>query len=885
MCLCFVSTAQVKLQGSVTNNTDATGLANVSVFIKELKVGTLTNATGQYAFLVDSGTYTIQFALEGYSSQSRSISTAEPATNVALAADAPLANTASVPTTTATNAPATNGPTFKMYGVVSDENKNTPLSDVAIQVKGTTTGTLSDMDGKYELNLPYGTHAVEFRYTGYGSRTIVVTSLDGKAKQHDVLMTDESTELDIVVVTTDKYEKKLGSEVVTMEVLKAGVITQSNAKMDEALNKVPGVNMLGKSISIRGGSGFSDATGNRVLALLDDMPIISPENGGIVWEMIPIEALEQVEIIKGSTSAQYGASALNGVLNLRTITPKKEAVNKLLLNYGFYDQPRQRTWNWWWKAQRVNLNGDTVERVKPRMFGGGQFVHSKLYGDFGVVLAASYLQDMGFRQHNDYKRARLSAKLRYVPHKKPNFTVGLNMNFFHQTAKDFFASQGIAYRMYMPTEVVNVQQRSFNIDPYLNYYNDKGDRHSLKFRLYNTMYNSTTGDSTKNMQYYLDYTYSKRFDKLDLVITTGANGHYTTVIGKTFGDLVADIKSLTTFNTRDIINVSGFIQVEKKFFKKLTIAGGVSLTYARLAGQTIMNRLPLINAFKNIGNKGKPDIMSPVTPLFRVGLNYQATEGTYIRASFGQGSRYPAMSEKFVYTLRSGAQVMPNPDLRPENGWSAEIGIKQGVKISNWMAYFDLSGYIMRYHDMIEFQVVDAPDSINGQEFIAYGIPFKAINITNAQVAGVEFSTMANGKIFGVPLTFIIGYAYLDPRNLSYDPNDPNSTKILKYRIQHSFKADVQTTYKGAILGFNMFFNSFMKEIDNVGVGALGVVRKFRETHNKGDFVMDIRAGYNYKEKFTFMFICKNIFNREYTLRPALIEAPRNYTFQVGYNF
>ena len=56
-------------------------------------------------------------------------------------------------------------------------------------------------------------------------------------------------------------------------------------------------------------------------------------------------------------------------------------------------------------------------------------------------------------------------------------------------------------------------------------------------------------------------------------------------------------------------------------------------------------------------------------------------------------------------------------------------------------------------------------------------------------------------------------------------------------------------------------------------------------TFNKGDFVMDIRAGYSYKEKATFMFICKNVLNREYTLRPGLIEAPRNYTFQIGYSF
>jgi outer membrane cobalamin receptor len=133
--------------------------------------------------------------------------------------------------------------------------------------------------------------------------------------------------------------------------------------MDEALNKVPGVNMLGRSISIRGGSGFSDATGNRVLGLLDEMPLISPENGSIRWEAMPIEALEQVEVIKGSSSALYGSSALNGVLNMRTINPKPEAVNKLLLNFGVYDQPRQKTWNWWWYKKSLNAKGDTIDRL------------------------------------------------------------------------------------------------------------------------------------------------------------------------------------------------------------------------------------------------------------------------------------------------------------------------------------------------------------------------------------------------------------------------------------------------------------------------------------------------------------------------------------------
>lgn len=771
---------------------------------------------------------------------------------------------------------------FRLYGTLTDEKDNKPLEGVVVLQKGTQNGIQSDSSGHYELTLTYGTHTIDVSYLGYTDRSIPVTVFEGNEKRLDIKMTDESKELDIVVVTGSKYEKKLSEEVVSMEVLKANIITQSNARMDEALNKVPGVNMLGKTISIRGGSGFSDATGNRVLALLDEMPIISPENGGIIWDMVPIEAMEQVEVIKGSSSSLYGSSALNGVFNMRTLQPKPEMYNKLLVTYGFYDQPRQRTWNWWWKKGHIDKNGDTVNRVHNPMFGGGQFTHAKQYGDFGVVVAGSYNQDMGFRQSNDYKRARMSAKFRYTPKKLKNLTVGLNMNFYHQNLKDFFAGQGIALKMYIPTEVAITTQRTFNVDPYINYYDQKENRHSLKFRVFNSMYNSTTGDSSVSTQFYYDYSFLRNFKKINLVITTGTNGFYSLIRGKTFGALAANINSIKYFSTRDIMNFAAYIQAEKKFFQKLTLSGGIRIEFARLAGETVKNRLPLINLL-NGGKKKNSNIQSPVTPLFRFGLNYQATEGTFIRASFGQGFRYPAMSEKYVYTLRSGAQVYPNDSLRPENGWSAEIGIKQGVKISKWMAYFDVSGFVTRYHDMIEFQLYqNIPDSLLNSSI---GIPFQAQNVTDARIMGVEVSAVANGKIFGVPLNFIVGYSYLDPRNLSYDPSNPSSTKILKYRIQHSFKADIQTTYKSVMLGVNMFYNSFMKEIDNVGVGALGVVSQFRKTHNKGDFVMDIRAGYNYKDKFTFNFICKNVLNTEYMLRPALIEAPRNYTFQVGYLF
>ena len=866
---------QVKLYGTITNN-KGVALAGASATVKENGAQTQTDSLGHYQFMLDSGTYTIEVTYPGMVTKS---STATFRSDMQLDLTLEAAPTQPTPTETKTITPSAGE--YRIYGTITDEKDNSPVVGATVLVKGTTNGVQSDIDGKYELKVGIGLHTLEFSYIGYGKRSIPVSiTMLEKEKKVDVKMGEEVKNIDIVVVTGSKYEKKLSEETVSMEVLKASVINQNSARMEEAINKVPGVNMLGKTISIRGGSGFSDATGNRVLALLDEMPIISPENGSIRWETVAIEALEQVEVIKGSASAMYGSSALNGVLNMRTINPKPEMVNKILINYGFYGQPYQHTWNWWWNRKVIKHNGDTINRVQHPMFGGGTFLHAKQYGDFGIVLAASYNQNQGFRQNNDYKQARLSAKLRYTPHKLANLTVGLNMNFFHETLKDFFLGSGTATYIYIPTEVVLTRTRTFNIDPYLNYYDKKENRHSIKFRIYNTFYNSNAGvasggngDSTSATQFMFDYTFLKKFNKINLVVITGVSGSYSTIHGKTFGDL-----SSAYFNTRSVNNAATFIQLEKKFWKRLTIAGGARFEYAFL--DTSLVRYPFYMISKWAGKDSAHQITSPIAPIFRIGLNVQATEGTFIRASFGQGFRYPSLAEKFVHTVRSGVEVFPNKNLQPETGWSAEVGIKQGLKISKWMAYFDVSGYIMQYRNMIEFQAF-TPDS--GITFT--GIPFHAINVEHARVMGVEVSAIANGQIFGVPLNFLIGYSYLDPENLDYNPNDVNSVKLLKYRIQHSAKADIQTNYKGFTVGLSAFFNSFMKNIDQGSVGNLNIVKEFRRKHSKGDFVMDVRAGYSYKEKATFMFICKNVLNREYMLRPGLIEAPRSFTFQVGYNF
>jgi len=780
-------------------------------------------------------------------------------------------------------------------GTVYDDKDNSELIGVSVVLKGTTDGQITDDKGKFELQVKPGRITLVFSYMGYDSRNVDVLVREGESKTINTRLSETQMELDIVVVTGAKYEKKLGEETVSMEVLKGAQITQSNSRAEEALNYVPGVNMLGKNTSIRGGGSFADGAGSRVLVMLDDIPIISPENGGVNWSGMPLEAVEQVEIIKGAVSASYGSSAMNGIMNFRTMAVKPEMYNKLLINFGLYQQPKDKKMSWFWNRKRISKNGDTTSRIHRPLFGGFQFTHAKRYGNLDVLVSGAYQEDEGFRYANRSRIIRGFGKLRYIPKKFDKINVGVNFSVLREDYQDFFilwgygndtvqtswpsyakATYGVPNFTttnadsfaYFPTELSNRLTTTVSVDPFINYYDPQGNRHSLKHRTYYTqIYNTAgAGDSSETRNHYFDYSFLKEFKALALVITTGASYFYTNAVG-------------TTFSRKTAHNAGAYFQFDKKFFGKLTLNAGVRLEFAKL--DTIVQTADIWSLSINSGNtRLVPRAISPVIPVFRVGLNYQAAEGTFIRASWGQGFRYPAIAEKFTRTVRSGAQVFPNSSLLPEAGWGAELGVKQGIKISRWLFFADLSGFVNYYNNMIEFQTLEPGE----EPGVALG--FKAKNVPAVRIMGCEVSSIGSGKIYGVPLNFMIGYTFLNPINLAYDPNVFQlDYKILKYRIEHSFKADISTNYKGFMAGVRCFFNSFMKEIDKVGVGALQSVRLFREGHNKGDFVMDLRAGYSYKEKISFNVMVKNISNTEYTLRPGLIEAPRNYTFQVGYQF
>ena len=267
-------------------------------------------------------------------------------------------------------------------------------------------------------------------------------------------------------------------------------------------------------------------------------------------------------------------------------------------------------------------------------------------------------------------------------------------------------------------------------------------------------------------------------------------------------------------------------------------------------------------------------------PIFRLGLNYKVTDYTYLRASWGQGYRFPTLAEQFI-TTDVGFQIGPNYNVRSETGWNREIGIKQGFRVSNWEGFFDAAAFWSEYQDMMEF--------VFGYNELVNGLAFSAQNVGNTVIKGLDLSVMGKGEIGNAPTTLIAGYTYIDPQFAEFTREDSLRSSvdynILKYRYKSTWKFDVESRLGPMSLALAGFYNSNIEAIDAIFENFIPGLADYRAANKSGSTVFDVRLAYHFGKKTKISFLAKNILNTEYTLRPALLEAPRNFTLKFEKTF
>ena len=818
--------------------------------------------------------------------------------------------------------------TGSLVGKILDNNDKNPLigvnlileykisssNDISVaKLTPEQSGTATDLDGDFAFrNLEDGEYKLTISYIGYEQKTLDIIILNKEQVSRRIYLEEAATKMDNIVISAGKFEQKLEEVTVSMDIIKPNLIESKNSTdLEVLMNQSPGVQVVDGQANIRGGSGWSYNTGSRVLVMVDDMPILSGDRGTVEWNMIPMENISQIEVIKGASSVLFGSSAMNGVINVRTEYPKDKPEAKVSFFSGYYDTPPREGLHWW---------GDNTRR-----FQGLSFSYAEYKNNTGLVIGANVYANDGYKggyiidpngdgtiNHEDSIASNFGEELpvsekwgRFnfsTEHKSKNFpglSYGINGNFMYlsQYQSLIFAHDEIGYTPINVPEgstPTHFTQMMFNIDPHVKYItsskkNPKNQiRHTYKSRLFRDDYQPLDEERGFSNVFYQEYQFQKTFNKDDghIVSTSGLTSNYIK------GDYDEIYGEGGISRTKQMFNYSMYSQFDWKY-KRLNLSFGARLEHFLFQEESLL------------------------VPVLRTGLNYKLFKGTFLRSSFGQGYRYPTIMESFVKTSFHPVYVYPNPDLKPEHGWSSEIGLKQLFKIGEWKGVLDLAGFIMHYNDMIEFTFGQwALPALNPIDNF-YGIGFKCVNIGETQINGGEISLMGEGKIGDVNVSILGSYTRANPIILNPDStyyeyinavgetaeitynNASHDTvgNILKYRHEHLLKFDVNLEFNRFNSGLSLRYNSLMRNMDRIfgsglfndGGGTDGTptvldisILKSRERMLNGDFIIDWRVGVQVNQNVTLSLIIDNVLNREYQNRPADLGAPRTITLKLS---
>ncbi|RTL59599.1 MAG: TonB-dependent receptor [Sphingobacteriales bacterium] len=219
---------------------------------------------------------------------------------------------------------------LSVSGTVTDANSN-PLSGVSVKIRNSNSGTSTDAEGKFSINIPGSRGVLEFSYVGFTTQSVTIINSTSSLV---VKLVAANSNLDEIIVTGSRaLPRSSATTPLPVDNLDVSVLkTTGQTTFDKALQyRVPSFNTVNTPVN--------DATTlldpyeirnlgpSRTLILINGKRKnlssllyvqFSPGRGetGADLSAIPTDAIKRVEILRDGASAQYGSDAIAGVMNI-----------------------------------------------------------------------------------------------------------------------------------------------------------------------------------------------------------------------------------------------------------------------------------------------------------------------------------------------------------------------------------------------------------------------------------------------------------------------------------------------------------------------------------------------------------------------------------------
>lgn len=704
--------------------------------------------------------------------------------------------------------------------------------------------------------------------------------------------------LDEMVVTATRKMKQIQEVPSSVSVVTAKDIAEKNImSVPEALQTLPGVY---KSQAIQGGIQLRGFSSTDILVLVDGAQMNFPFNNGVDWEMIPVENIERIEVVRGAGSSLYGGRAVGGVINIITKDVKKNGLNaNIVVNYGSnntwkkaiyadvkanekvsfgvgYENRKSNGWDNYYQTKAASKGAGTIiPDNKPPQLGNGKYIVST-------------------RGKRNYENETYTANVKY------NFDAERSLKYtFANTNSTYYYPQpkSYIYKDGKPVwsgkvDVGNGMYVSPNLNTSLGYdgekeynkhtlaYNDEKNKMTANLSVLDMKkagYSSTSiatevpwyGAGTDS--FYPGKTYNFDFQKAWENI-----GKHDILVGGDFKqeEYIQYRRYLKNYHDHDSIdtsnghnglyqqhegkarNIALFIQDEYKFSEPWTMYLGLRYDhYKKYDGHSVFyNDSGAITDDKHHA-EGSYNELSP-----KIAFDFKADDKTNYYVSYGHSFNPPPFSQIFRY--EDG--VHANPDLDPEKSDTYEIGMKKKLDDKTNIG---LSLYKVKTDDKIVYTTHYLPGT-KKTDFKSYE------NYGTEKRRGVEFTI--DHKLTDELSTYL---------NYSWQNGKVERSAVANTNIGNVNSTDYGIPKHLLHAGLNYRKDKFGANLDCQYVSARQAPDAETGEYGSEDPYFIVNMGFNYEvaKNAVLQFTVDNLFDREfYASEPT---SGRVYSVGLRYSF
>jgi hemoglobin/transferrin/lactoferrin receptor protein len=703
--------------------------------------------------------------------------------------------------------------------------------------------------------------------------------------------------LDAVVVSATRWNQPSNDIPGKITIIQSKEIALQNPQTAADMLAASGKVFIQKSQQGGGSPMIRGFATNRLLYSVDGIRMNTAIfRAGNLQNVISLDpfTIEEAEVLFGPGSVIYGSDAIGGVMSFQTLTPQLSVTDKPLTTgkaVARYSSANNEItahfdvgigWKKWSLLSSVSSNkyGD----LKMGSKGPDEYLRPFYVQRQDSVDVVVTNDDPRIQRPSGYSQINMMQKLRFKPNDKWNFEYG-----FHYSVTSEYSryDRHIRYKNGLP------RYGEWYYGPQKWMMNNLSVSHNSNNKVYDQMSIRLAWQSFEESRIDRDINKDTRHIRTENVEAYSANIDFNKSLGKKhkfFYGLEAvynDVKSTgddEDISTGEMVtgpsryprsswsSYAAYLSYQFKISDKVMLQSGIRYNQYVLDADfdTTFYPFPYTSAKINNGSVSGS-----------LGVVYRPTEKWALNLNVSTGFRAPNVDDMGkVFDSEQGAVVVPNPDLKAEYAYNAELGI---AKVFGEVVKIDLTGY----YTILQNAMVRRDFTLNGADSIMYdGTLSKVQAIQNAAVANV-YGLQAGFELklpigfgFSTDFNYQIGEEELDDGTKSPSRHAAPWTGVSRLSYNHD-KLNLQ--FYAVYCGEKKFDDLPDEE---KGKPEIYAIDKDGNPYSPGWYTLNFKAMYHFMDHLSVSAGLENITDQRYRPYSSGIVAPgRNFIISLKANF